>query len=148
MLATSGGGRRRPISRSSSTISRRLDEERVGPGLAVREGARDRVLEPDGLPRIGPRDDDEAAVPARLDGRTELPDLFGDGDDPLPRMCAAALRPDLILEEDAGGAGAHQVAHRAHHVDGVAVAGIGVDHDGHVDRRAYPRRRRHDLRLA
>ena len=104
MLATSGGGRRRPISRSSSSALRRLDEERVRTGLAVCERARDRVLEPDRLPGVGPRDDDEVAVAARLDRRTQLPDLLGDGDHPLAAHVAAALRPDLILEEDAGGA--------------------------------------------
>jgi hypothetical protein len=46
----------------------------------------------------------------------------------------AVLGPDLILEEDAGGARVLEVADRAQDIDGVAVARVGVD---------YHRRRGH-----
>ena len=45
----------------------------------------------------------------------------------LARHVAALLGPDLVLEEDPGGAGVLQVADGAHHVDGVSVARVGVD---------------------
>jgi len=47
--------------------------------------------------------------------------------DPLTRHVAAALRPLLILDHDAGGTGVLERAHEMEHVDGVAIAGVAVE---------------------
>ena len=56
-----------------------------------------------------------------------LPDHLFLGDEALAEHVAAALRPDLVLDVDAGHAGALELAHRAPRVDRVAVAVVGVD---------------------
>ncbi len=48
---------------------------------------------------------------------------------------AAFLGPDLILDQDRGGAGAGEFAHGAAHVHGVAIAGIAVGDDGEARNR-------------
>ena len=48
----------------------------------------------------------------------------------MPLNVAAALGLDLILDEEAAGAGLDNGVDRSHRVDRVAIAGIGVHHDG------------------
>ena len=47
----------------------------------------------------------------------------------------APLRPHLVLEEQAGGAGGLPQLDGAHRVEGVAVAGVGVDDDHRLGHR-------------
>jgi len=69
---------------------------------------------------------------------------------------AAAFGFDLILDEEAAGAGLDHGVHRPHRVERVAIAGIGIDHDGDryrfADIAADPRRLAHrdeaDIRLS
>jgi stage V sporulation protein SpoVS len=47
----------------------------------------------------------------------------------LAGKVTAFLRKRLVLDLDAGGAGALQGANRAHDIDRVAIAGVGIDDD-------------------
>ena len=62
-----------------------------------------------------------------LEGGAQLGEPLVGVDDLLPRHVAAPLGPDLVLEEDADGSGLLPEFDGASDVDGVAVAGVGVD---------------------
>src|SRR3989475_302337 len=125
----------------------RLDEERVGAGLLVLQAPLDRVLQAVDLPGVRARHDEEVAAPARVHRGPDLLHVLLDRDDPLALHMAAALGPDLILQEHAGCTGVDQLVHRADHVQRVAVAGVGVDNDRDLDRAADAIRGRHHLGL-
>src|SRR5207247_8740391 len=62
-------------------------------------------------------------------GRPVLADRLVDRDHAAPGHVTTALGDRLILDVDPSHAGADVLAHRAHHVDRVAVAVVGVgDH--------------------
>ena len=58
---------------------------------------------------------------------------------------AAALGKILVLELDRVGAGALELADRAHDIERVAVAGVGIDDQVRVDAVADQRQRLGDL---
>ena len=112
---------------------RRLDEDDVGAGLVVEPPAADRLVQAERGARVGAADDHEVVVFAGVDGRAELLDLLLGGNDALALEVAALLGPLLVLEDDAGDARAHALANGAHHVERVAVAGVHVRDERHVD---------------
>ena len=75
----------------------------------------------------------EVVVFAGVGGGAELLDLLLGRDDALALEVAALLGPLLVLEDDAGDARAHALAHGADDVERVAVAGVHVGHERHVD---------------
>ena len=132
------GGPGRPPADLAQLVERPrgLDERGVGPGLARRLGPRQRLVHPDRGQRVGARDDEEVAAAPGVD---RGPDLLEPGlpvDDLLARHVAAPLRPHLVFEEAPGRPGVDERAHGADHVQGIAVAGVGVDEDGDVHRAA------------
>ena len=116
--------------------ARGVDEDDVGArgGVAVR--ARDRVLEAGHGDRIGARDDQRVAVGARVERRAQLLLVQLGRDHVLALHVTAALREDLILELDAGDAGALELVHGADHLRDLAVARVGVGDHGERDGRA------------
>ena len=58
------------------------------------------------------------------------------GDHLLARQVAAAVREHLVGEEQAGDAGILERAHHLPHIVDAAEAGVGIDIDRHVHRRA------------
>ena len=99
---------------------RRPGRRPPGPGRWPRRGPSARPGRRCGPPRT-----------ARRGGRRGRPRSFdqpvGPGHDPLAGHVAALLGPHLVLQEDAGPAGRLEQLHRAPGVEGVAVAGVGVD---------------------
>ena len=113
---------------------RRLDKHHVGAGLDRVVGAPDRLVEPGDGARVGARDDHEVAAAARGSGGADLGQPVVARHDLLVVEMAAFLRKALVLDMDAGDPGGLVLAHRAHDVQLVAVAGIGVGDDRQVDR--------------
>ena len=77
-----------------------------------------------------------AAIRARVQRRAQLLLVQLRRDHVLAVHVPAALREDLVLELDAGDAGALELVHRAHHLRDLAVAGVGVGDHGEGDGRA------------
>src|SRR5437667_3562395 len=114
----------------------RLDEQRVGPGLAVHPPALEGSLQAFHGPRVGPGDDHELGLRTGLHRRPDLlRHLFG-RDDQLALQVPALLRGHLILDVDTGDAGRLVGTDRADHVQRVAVAAVrvGADRDVHAGR--------------
>ena len=111
---------------------RRLDEQRVGARLAVAPRALERAVEALDRARVGAGDDQQLAVAARLDRGAHLLDHLGRVDHLLALHVAAALRRDLVLDVQRGDAGRGVLAHRAHDVERVAVAVVGVGDQRHA----------------
>ena len=120
--------------------ARRVDEDhvRAGGGVAVR--ARDRILEARDGDRVGARDDQRVGIRARVERGAQLLLVQLGRDHVLALHVPAALREDLILELDAGDAGALELVHGADHLRDLAVARVGVGDHGDRDRRAEPPR--------
>ena len=78
-------------------------------------------------------DDHEVVVVPSVDGGVQFLHLLLGGNDALSLEVAALLRPLLVLEDDAGDARADALAHRADDVERVAVAGVHIGHERHVD---------------
>jgi hypothetical protein len=108
-------------------------------------GALQRRIEPERRTRVGPGDDLEIPVAARVDRGPDLAEHLRQGHDLLPVEMAAALREDLVLELDPRRAGALQHSDRADHVERVAEARVGVDEERDRDRVGHGRDMVHDL---
>ena len=106
---------------------RRLDEQHVGAGLAIHRGALDGAVEAFDGDRIGPRDDQRLARVPGIDRGADLAAHLLRRDQRLAVEMAAALGKILVLELDRVGAGALELADRAHDIERVAVAGVGID---------------------
>src|SRR5262249_6580142 len=72
-------------------------------------------------------------VAARVERGLQLQDHLVGGDDLLALEVPAALRRDLVLDQDAGRPGALELAHRADDVVQVAVPRVAVGDDGDGD---------------
>ena len=148
MLATTGAGARRPISASSSSEFGASTKLASAPAARACRDAGDRFVETDDGERIGAGDDEEIGVAAGIDGGADLVDVLLALDHALAAHVAALLRPLLIFEEAAGGAGVDQLADGADDVERIAVAGVGVDDDRNLDAAADPRGRARRFRFA
>jgi hypothetical protein len=104
----------------------RVREQEIGAGLVVEIEAADRLVEALDRGRVGARNDQEIRIEARGDGGSDLLDALFGRDHRLASEMAATLGPDLILDHDAGDAGALETADGEVSVDRIAVAGIGV----------------------
>ena len=112
---------------------RRLDEDHVGAGCHVGAGAIDRgrkSLDRDG---VGARDDDEIGIVQRIAHRLELLHHLGGRHERLVVVVPALLRERLILEMKRRDARALEAARGLLGVERIAVAGVGVGDDRHVD---------------
>jgi len=103
MLATIGGGARRPISRNRSTDGGASTKLASGPGRARGRHAGDGLVDAYRRQRVGPGDDEEVARAARLDRGANLVHVLLAFHDALAAHVAALLGPHLILQEAAGG---------------------------------------------
>ena len=112
--------------RELACVLRRLDEAHVGTGLDIAIDALDRGIEPLDGARIRARDDDEVSVLPRIDRGLDLADHLLCADELLALIVAAFLRRELILQMKRRGARLLELAHRAHHIECIAVAGIGI----------------------
>ena len=107
----------------------RLDEQHVRARVAVAPRALERGVEPLDRARVGAGDDHELRRAAGLDRGAHLLDHLARRDHLLAVHVAAALGRHLVLEVEPGDAGRLVLADRAHHVERVAVAVVGVgDH--------------------
>jgi hypothetical protein len=64
----------------------------------------------------------------------DLPDHLAEADDLLALVMAAFLGADLVLDVECGDPRLLVLAHRADHVDRVAIAGVGIGDDRDRDR--------------
>ena len=105
---------------------RGLDEDHVRTGLGVSIRPLDRGVQAERSPRVGPRDDEQVVVGARVErGGQRLFELRG-VDDVLVGQVPAAFREYLVLQLDCRDAGLLVEPDGAHHVHRCAVAGVGV----------------------
>ena len=104
----------------------RLDEEHVGPRVAVLLRARQRAVE--ALHRAGVRagDDEEVRAAPRRDGGGHLGRHLAGSDELLALHVPALLGHDLVLEMDRGHPGGLVLADGADDVERIAVARVGV----------------------
>ena len=108
---------------------RALDEQDVGPCLPVQRGAAQRFVQAERGARVGARDDQEVRVAAGLHRDADLVGHQLGVDHTPAEHVTALLREFLVLELDGAGAGGLVAAHRVHHVQQAAVAGVAVaDH--------------------
>ena len=146
-----GGGHRHQRHRQRPSLRRTARARRSrapssGPGPRRRRPRRrrapaDRLVQPQpGDQRLGARDHDEIARAARRARRLHLAGVLLGRHELAPHagVEAAALGELVVLDADARGAGALELARRAHHVDGVAVAVVAVGDDGDRHRVADP----------
>ena len=91
--------------------------------------------------RVGPRDDQRLARAPRVDRGADFAAHLVRRDQRLAVEVAAALGKILVLELDRVGAGALELADRAHHIERVAVAGVGIDDQVRADPVANERQR-------
>ena len=115
----------------------RGDHQHVDAGRKIGLAAAQHLVDAaaDGGARIGARQDDDVGIElvAHGDRRPQLADGFLRRDDLQALGEAAALRKDLVLDEEACDAGVDQLADRARRVKDIAEAGlaIGEDRDRH-----------------
>src|SRR5437660_672766 len=113
---------------------RRFDEEQVGASPGRGRAAAERLVESGRRDRVGPRDDEEVRVRARLDRGADLSLELGERNDLVTREMSAALRRHLVLEVERRHPRALVQRHRPPHRERVAVAGVGVGDEGDPDR--------------
>ena len=113
---------------------RRLDKTDIGAGVEIGVDPIDRRREPLDRARIRAGDDHHVAVPPGIDRGLDLADHLSPADDFLSFVMAAFFRADLVLDMKAGDPGLLVFAHGADHVDGIAVAGVGIGDDRDPDR--------------
>ena len=118
---------------------RRVGEQQVRAGFGVEVEAPDRFGEAVRRQHVGARLDDEIGIDARVRRGADLLHHLLGGDHFLALQVAAALRPHLVLEHQAGHARALERAHRVMHVDRIAVAGVGVGEQQEIRARAIAR---------
>ena len=138
MFATLGAGERRPISSRSSSEVGRLDEAGIGPGLACGLNPADRLVQSSGGHGVRPGDDEEIASAPRVDGGPDLLHVIVAADDSLAAHVSALLGPHLVFQEAARGPCRDQFVDSSVHIQGVAIAGIGIDDDRDLHAHADP----------
>jgi len=107
----------------------RFDEGDVGTGLPIGGGALKGGGVAFGRNGVGARDDQKIALAAGVDGGFDLLHHLGGRDHVFAREMAAAPGKDLVLDLQGIGARALEQANGAHHVHGIAEAGVGIDHE-------------------
>ena len=133
MLASSGALISRATRRISSSVWGASTKIRSAPASRVEVAALDRVVERGDRAGVGAGDDDEVGIGPVLGGRADLvAELLG-GDHLLARDVPALLGRHLVLDVEPGHARLLVFPHRAHDVEGVAVAGVGVRDDRQRD---------------
>ena len=123
------------------TALERHDHQHIDAGLQIGLAAPKHFIDTsaDGGPGIGASDDDHVGIEAVAlgHGRAVLADGLGDRDHLDARREAAALREDLILQEEAGNAGRDELVHGPRRVDDVPEPRLTVrdhrDRDGLAD---------------
>jgi N-methylhydantoinase B len=117
---------------------RRVEERHVGARLEVMLHPLDSGLQTLDRDRIGAGDQHEVGIIEGIARGPKLARELGDRHDALVGVVAAALGEGLVLKVQARDAGALEGAHRALHVERVAVACVGVgdqrqpDHIGNL----------------
>jgi hypothetical protein len=104
----------------------RVGEEDVGAGLRVAAQPVDDLVDAVGRRRVGARADHEVRIAAGVDRRLDLLHHLLGRDHGLSGHVPAALGRDLVLDGDGDDAGRLEGAHDEVHVEGVAVAGVGI----------------------
>ena len=99
-----------------------------------------RFVEPFDGNGIGAGDDHELAVAARLHCRLDLEHGFIERNDLLAGEVSAFFRNDLVFDLHRGDAGALEFLDRPVEFDGVAVPGVDIGDERHVDGRGHPAR--------
>ena len=146
MLAISGTpGSALAMRASSSRVFGASTNSMSAPASRVARRALDRALEALDRDRIGARDDQRVGEARVSSAALILPDHLVGRDQRLAVEMAAALGEILVLELDRGRARALERAHRAHDIERVAVAGIGIDDQVRADAIADQRDRLGDL---
>ena len=113
---------------------RRLDKPDIGAGLEIGVDPVDRGIEALDRARIRAGDDHHQGIPPGIDGGLDLADHLSPRDHLLAVVMPAFLGADLVFEVEGGDPGLFIFAHRADHVERVAIAGIGVGDDRDLDR--------------
>ena len=99
-----------------------VDEIGAGGGVSVQSAYRFPLV-----PSVGARDDHQIGVEASGDGGADLRGSLLDGNKlDIARHGRAFLGLGLILEQQARDARRLEFAHRPHHIDGIAVAGVAI----------------------
>ena len=127
MLASTGTLDGRVNWRYSSSVVSASAKIMSGAGFDVALRALDRGVWPFDRVRVGARHDHERIVGAAVDGGLDAIDHLVGADQRLAGTMTAALGLHLVLEVQAGGAGADQLARRARDVESGAPAGVGVE---------------------
>ena len=138
---SAGAERRRPSRARSSRVRGASTNSMSAPAsryIAARSMARSKPSTATASVRamISVSRECRASTAARI-----LPHISSRRDQRLAVEMAAALGKILVLELDRVGAGALELAHRAHHVERVAVAGVGIDDQMRADAVADQRQR-------
>ena len=115
---------------------RELRENHVGARRRISLGASDRFIKAatDRSHCIGACNDDEIRIASCVTGGADLAGGLFERDHLLASDVAAAFRADLVFDVDGGDTGVFKIAHGAHDVNGIAVAGIGVRDHRDADR--------------
>ena len=92
--------------------------------------ARNRFIKSHDGAGIRARNDHKLRVASRRTGGFDLFDELPPVDDLFAFIVATALGRHLILNMDTRGADGFHLAHSAHQVDGIAIAGIRIGQDG------------------
>ena len=114
-------------------VARRFDERDVGARLRIGLRACNRGVDSFDRARIGPRDDLQILIDARVDRGLDLLHHLGARDHLLAAEVPALFRKDLVLDLDPRGAGALKQPDRPPDIERIAEAGIRVrqDRNGH-----------------
>ena len=112
------------------TVFQCFYEKGIGACIEIGASAVQGSFQPFQSARIGPRDDDQIGIGARLDGGSNLGDHGSRFDETLSREMAAPLGEDLIFELNGGGSGRLEFRHGAHDIDGFSKPGIRIDNHG------------------
>ncbi len=112
---------------SSARVLGASDKQNIRAGIAIAHGARDRAIEAFDGDGVGAGNHQSFAGMTRVERRLDLADHFGGRDQHLVVQMAAALREILVLDLDGIGAGALEQADGPFDIEGIAVAGVGID---------------------
>ena len=139
-------GERHLAGNASKLLDRlwRLDKSQIDAGLGIPIRPVDRAVDPFAGAGVGPRQDHEVAVATGIERGLEPIEHRGHRHDLLAGKVTAALRLDLILEEDPRGPCRLELLDRPGDTRAVAVAGVAVgDQRDRHPRRDPPHALRH-----
>ena len=90
-------------------------------------------VEPQHRAAVGAGDNEEVRIPSRRDRRPDLREILVERNDRLVVEVAAFLREPLVFDMQAGDAAPLVFPNRAGRIEFVAVTGIGIGNDRHID---------------